>query len=168
MHKEEINKQIDELKKQIAALEQKLETLPVEKWHPEYGKTYYFPSSAGEICTERWSDYHTHHERLELGHVFKTKEDVKFEVERLKVLTELRDYAEKDPVWNNVTPHWALIYHYESGVNLSCFYSICVSPIVFESKEIAEAAIAKIGEDRIKKYYFEIEEDKKEENPFLF
>ena len=165
MYKEEVNKQIDELKKQIAALEQKLKTLPAERWHPKYGEIYYFHNSTGMITSAKWGDYTIDYQRLELGQIFKIEKDAEFNVEKLKVLAELKDYAEKNPVWDGATKHWALIYSCIQGVQSLC-YTVCPSPIVFESEEVAEAAIEAIGEARIKKYYFEIKKNEEEEIPF--
>lgn len=85
-------------------------------------------------------------------------------VEKLKVIKELRDFAlehnDEEIDWvDNEQDKWEISYK-DSNVEPICnnYYRSQAFNIYFASKEIAQEAIKKIGEDRIKKYYFDIED----------
>ena len=87
-------------------------------------------------------------------------------VEKLKVIHELQKFAyennEKEIDWNNFSQtKFYLIYDSEVN-NILVDYSSCTRTnsfnIYFTSFKIAKKAIEEIGEDRIKKYYFDVEE----------
>lgn len=96
---------------------------------------------------------------------FKTKEEAEFELEKRKVLYELRKFAAENNTeeidWYDIeqSKH-AICYNYENeciGVNV--IWDIKdVYNIYFTSEKICYKAIEKIGEDKIKKYLFDVEE----------
>ena len=85
-------------------------------------------------------------------------------VEKLKVIKELRDFAlehnDEEIDWvDNEQDKWELSYK-DSNVEPICnnYYRAQAFNIYFTSLEIAKEAIKTVGEDRIKKYYFDIED----------
>lgn len=103
--------------------------------------------------------------RWALGNVFKTKEDAKFAIEKQKVKIELQRYADehnnpKKEEWDGINNHYLICYDL-------LLMKICIvdyasymdgSVTYFTSSDIARDAIETVGEDRIKKYYFGMEE----------
>src|SRR5699024_6155970 len=95
--------------------------------------------------------------RYRIGNMFKTEKEAEFAVEKLKVEAELRKYSRPfkygdwnfEMLWNN----------HENNIELDrSGYVVRQSVIYFESGEIAEKAIESVGEERIKKYIFGMED----------
>lgn len=87
-------------------------------------------------------------------------------VEKLKVIHELQKFAyennEKEIDWNDAKQYKQfLIYDVDDKeiyIDSSIYYKSELFNIYFTSLDIAREAIKTIGENRIKKYYFDIEE----------
>ena len=94
-----------------------------------------------------------------IGNCFKTEEDVLFAIEKAKVIAELKWFAKEN---NKVGINWTycIYYVYENDSIITYNHSNIIksNTVYFSSEEIAKAAIKTIGEDRLKKYYFEIGE----------
>ena len=103
---------------------------------------------------------------ISIGNCFKTEEEAKHMVEKLKVIHELQKFAyennEKEIDWNDAKQYKQfLIYDIEDKkvcVDYKTYVKSEPFNIYFTSFDIARKAIKTIGEDRIKKYYFDIEE----------
>ena len=112
-----------------------------------------------------WKDRPTDFNIYHINNVFKTEEEAEFMVEKLKVIHELKQFAEdKDRPWDTVTKHWTIYFdsgaYKRLGVILinSCAYVKEGGAIYFESEEKAREALKAVGEDRVKKYYLEVGE----------
>ena len=85
-------------------------------------------------------------------------------VEKLKVIAELKRFAEEHNEfmdWDDIDDtKWGIMYnHTDKTFYICCQSYIQIGMINFSSKEIAQKAIEYIGEDRLKKYYFEVQEE---------
>lgn len=173
MTQKEHDKKFAELNVQLAGAEKrvqeirdeldKLSKVPVEperRWKPELGQRYYYITSAGKIFSDLWLGNSDDLLKFVIGNVFQTKEEAEFEVERLKVIAELKEFAEPDNrQWDNVTWQWNIIYnHNDADVCAEQWTYIHADSIYFRSPEKAEEAIKAVGEDRIKKYYLRVKE----------
>ncbi len=127
----------------------------------ELGQTYYTICSDGTIldCTFD-PDFSNCKGRLSLGNCFKTREEAEFELERLRVIAEMKKFAEpEDKKWDSYNKHWSLYYDVGDGSIEQGVYSTCKSNnIYFESREIVKECVNTIGEDRIKKFYLRVKE----------
>ena len=101
------------------------------------------------------------------GNMFKTKEEAEFEAERRKVYFELKKYVyEHDPrpitekEWKtNCMKKYGIAYNHKLD-NISFTKRECLKDIwtiSASNEQTLMDAIAAIGEDRIKKYLFEVE-----------
>lgn len=130
-------------------------------WKPEKDETYYYLYSYGKIEEDTWDNANEDRIRYAIGNCFKTREEAEFAIERQKVITELKRYAmehnEEKIDWNNGKQiKYSLSYqHNKNMILIDCCYSSQCCSIFFTSEEIAIAAIKEIGEERLKKYYFE-------------
>lgn len=134
-------------------------------WKPEKDEKYYYSYSYGSIEQDTYHDNnvdtYVHKNRYAIGNCFKTREEAEFAIERQKVITELKRYAmehnEEKIDWNNGKQiKYSLSYqHNKNMILIDCCYSSQCCSIFFTSEEIAIAAIKEIGEERLKKYYFE-------------
>lgn len=127
------------------------------------GEFYYWINANGNICNIAWDDNNENcKKRYELGNYFKTRKEAEFALERQKVITELKRYAmehnEKEIDWNDeVQDKFGLYFYHQSKKILINTYNFDQTTFIyFTSKEIARSAIKEIGEERLKKYYFEV------------
>ena len=132
-------------------------------WKPEENETYYYSYSYGNIDEDTWDSANEDRNRYALGNCFKTKEEAEFALERQKVITELKRFAlehnDKEIDWSNrcQNKHFLYFNHDKNRTCISaCTYFQYAQCIYYTSIEIARAAIQEIGEERIKKYYFEV------------
>ena len=134
----------------------------IKVWEPSLGDLYYYINSNGDI---KFSYYNTRSiDKRCIGNFFKTDEEADHMVEKLKIIRELQDFAlehnnEEIDWYDKEQDKWEISYK-DSNVEPICnnYYRAQTFNIYFASKEIAQEAIKKIGEDRIKKYYFDIED----------
>ena len=137
---------------------------PVNKvWKPEYNRDYYFIRNNGQICYTNWIKSDIDKERFILGNCFKTEKEAEFALEKLKVIIELKRYAlehnEKEIDWCQGTCKYYIQYDHMNNkldIRYGRYRKNYNSSMYFTSEKIAQAAIKEIGEERIKKYYFEV------------
>ena len=135
-------------------------------WKPEKDGHYYYYNDTGHIYESCYDGDSTDKNRLEFGNCFKTKEEAEHRVEKLKVINELKKFAlennEAEIDWNNLSQKkYVIIYDPENqNVDVYCYWRTQYIPfnIHFTSEKIAQKAIETIGEDRIRRYYFDVEE----------
>lgn len=144
------------------------EVVEEPKWKPREGELYFYVNSNGEIEYRYYKNRNINDKRriCNIGNYFKTDEEAEHMVEKLKVIRELQDFAlehnDEEIDWNDVNQEKLYL-----GMNPkiksidifhTCSWIYLPFNIYFTSEEIAEKAIETIGEDRIKKYYFDIED----------
>ena len=114
----------------------------------------------GKVCEGMWIDGEEDEKRLSIGNAFHTKEEAEFALEKLKVIHELKQFAEsKNTVWNFNKYHSVIYYNCpRKGIDYNCSIINKYFDITFATEEMARKAVEAVGEDRIKKYYFEVEE----------
>ena len=131
-------------------------------WKPKYDEKYYYIDVDGECYLVSWNDSDINNNLYTIGNCFKTKEEAEFAVEKQKVTTELKRFAQEhnDKIdWNNDDWKYYLAYDYRNKKLTVCStIKIKLADIYFTSKELVQEAIKAIGEDRLKKYYFEVED----------
>lgn len=138
-------------------------------WKPKKGDKYYYISNTGFIFHCAYNEDNEEFidkANISMGNCFKTEEEAKHMVEKLKVIHELQKFAyennEKEIDWNDAKQYKQfLIYdieHKKVCIDYKTYVKSEPFNIYFTSFDIAKKAIKTIGEDRIKKYYFDIEE----------
>ena len=146
--------EINSLKQRIVELEKQVEQ---EKEFPQFGDDYWYVDSDTDVLDVAWYGGEYDQGRLSINNVFKTKDQAEFVAEKLKVEAELRKFSRPfkygdenfEIIWNN----------HENNIELDWSgYVVRQSVIYFESGEIAEKAIESVGEERIKKYIFGMED----------
>ena len=146
--------EINSLKQRIAELE---ELVKEEQEFPQDGDGYWYIDDYGYILSEKWDGLDFEEFRLEIGNVFKTKEQAEFSVEKLKVEAELRKFSR--PFKEDEYNYFIQIHpSHNNIVTESDDYYQTQGTIYFESTEKAQQAIDAVGEERIKKYIFGVEE----------
>lgn len=135
-------------------------------WKPKEKEKYFYIEDCIGVSDDRNVQAPIDYCRFNIGNCFKTKEEAEHILEKLKVIHELQKFAyennEKEIDWNNFSQNkFYLIYDSEVNNILVDYFSSTRTNsfnIYFTSFKIAKRAIEEIGEDRIKKYYFDVEE----------
>lgn len=168
-HKEDIMEQtIKQMEATVAELLAKAEELKqlIEKekqkedvW-PEDGDAYYNIDSCGEVGDSRWDNDEWDEARMEIGNVFRTKEDAEKALAKRKIETKLRTLAEKawkesgtNINWNDFGQQkWGIYFNHRSGkfsYEYSQFSELS-GATYFPTQESAYDAVKEIGEDNLK------------------
>ena len=155
----------EEEREQLMGLIKKANQTHQKRWRGEKNDVYYSITGDGKIVDARESEYTCDNDFYQIGNYFKTKEEAEFELNRRLVYQELKDYAlehnEGEIDWKNSEQEkWVISY--ENQIKCFAYFIKCVfsdiGQIYFSSRKIAQEAVKTIGEDRIKKYLFNINE----------
>lgn len=161
------NKFTQETIKNTAANDWEIVEEPKSKvYKPKPQEMYYFLAGDGTPTADHNLDDGSVEKFISIGNCFETGEEAKHMVEKLKVIKELRDFAlennnEKIDWRDKCTGKYFITYDfYDEEISIASytFRNFLPFEIYFTSREIAQKAIKTIGEYRIKKYYFDIEE----------
>ncbi|MFW3364519.1 hypothetical protein ACN2AU_08120 [Aerococcus viridans] len=142
------NEMIDEFDKRVEALKEE------EQEFPQDGDVYWYINPLGFAFHDEWSGFITEVHKIEIGNVFKTKEQADFAVEKLKVEAELRKFS-RTFMWG--TENTAMLFDGDNIKFDTRLSHVFQGAIYFESENKAKEAIEAVGEDRIKKYIFGVE-----------
>ena len=138
-----------------------IEPKPKTVWDIKENDYYYFLDSRGCIGTDTWRNYDKDYERAGIANIFLTREDAEFERERRKVEAEMLKYGGTRNMMSigdeYIEKYFIQCCHESKSPSLCIdhYWTVHNQGIIcFKSEEDAKMAIAKIGEDRIKKYLF--------------
>ena len=152
---QDLKAELKELEKRIDA---KLEEEPERgknRWKPEYGKMYFYVSQTGDTKEDVWADYEVDFDRFIHIPIFKTEEEAKFEKERRKVEREIEDWASPFEVGRE--NHYFYYNHSGDEVHIATEKNIKRCGHHFASEQDALDCLEAVGEERVKKYYLEVE-----------
>lgn len=138
-------------------------------WVPKEDENYYIICGDGSIDYNNYDGDYDDKRFMAIGNCFQTEEQAEFMAEKLKVIHELEKFAYENNEEEAVMVFTHLLkakYFFRMEIK-SKKIQVVSSPtqeylpfnIYFDSEEIAKKAIETIGEDRIKKYYFGVDED---------
>ena len=151
--------EIDEDKLKELLIEPKPKTI----WELKVRDIYFYINSDGAIVSSIWVSDIYHKNRRAAGNCFLTREEAEFELERRKVETELLKYGgtrDMMSLGGSEIPKHCICYNHVTGRLTTNWYGICnlQGLILFETEELAKKAMEEIGEERLKKYIFNVEE----------
>lgn len=133
-------------------------------WKPEDYEKYYYINSCVEVDLDYYcSDYDDDELRIRIGNVFKTEEEARNMIKKLHIINTLIELSNIDFNDNNRDKY---VLYYSTNVNSiminkhTCVKELPFS-IYFATKEDCQKAIDIIGEENLKKYYFDVDEDEK-------
>lgn len=133
-------------------------------WKPKCGEWYWYISDNGVLHRSVWHGDYVDEARYSIGNCFRIEEDAEFVLEKQKIKTELKRFADthNDPdklEWNKTNGHYEIVYNYRLGrLDFSELRS-CSSTdaIYFTSEELAKKAVETVGRERILKHMFSID-----------
>ena len=145
---------IEELEKELLELKEQVKS---EQEFPQSGERYWYSNGGGMVNSCFWKSEQFDLNRYRIGNMFKTEKEAEFAVEKLKVESELRKFSR--PFKEDEYNYFIQIHpSHNNIVTDSDDYYQTQGTIYFESITIANEAIDTIGEERIKKYIFGVEE----------
>ena len=139
-------------------------------WKPKKEGTYYFIRPDGDSDWLCYQNDETDKKLILRGNCFQTKEQAEFMVEKLKVIHELEKFAcennEEEIDWNNEEQiKYTFVFNHklhEFAIDRWSVFHDNPFNVYFTSKDIVYKAIETIGEERLKKYFFGVEENGRE------
>lgn len=156
-----MNPEIEKLEAAIAAANEKLAELKAQakaeaddSW-PKKGDTYFLVNCDGDVVNSQWGSDLLDASRMNIGNVFRTVAEAEHEIDRRKVLTELRRLARES--WDGANPGWAqsevvLYFNHDDDCWDTSRYATTqhIGTPCFASESYALHAVETIGADRLK------------------
>ncbi len=153
-----------EERKQLLALVEKGNKTKSKVWKPEKGEIYFLATQTGVVHSHTWTDGRIDNDCYNFGNCYRTEKEAEFFIEKRKVEADLKRFAEENNDeeidWNkHSVPKYIIQYDcFSKQVVIYETQSIKGVDVYFTSEEITKQAIQEIGEERLKKYYFEVED----------
>lgn len=137
------------------------EEKPTRIWKPEFGEKYYYITTSGDVAYNTFNTSLDEY-RLSFRNVFKTAEEARKMVEKLKIINKLRELSNIDFYDDCKEEHYVISYNNESKKIVCDVHHLFVREIpfniYFKTEEDCQNVIETIGEDNLKKYYFDVED----------
>lgn len=148
-----LQEELKALKERIAELEEQAKK---EDEFPQDGDTYWYIEPYGRIDWYKWSKANFDLEVQAIGNVFKTKEQAEFAAEKLKVEAKLRKFSR--PFERGSLNFLMCFDTDEDKIYIETKRFMVQGAFYFESILQLDEAIQSVGEYRIKKYIFGVED----------
>lgn len=136
------------------------EEKPTQTWNPEFGEKYYYMTTSGNVAQDTFNTSFDKY-RLSFRNVFKTTEDARKMVEKIKIINKLRELSNVSFYHNCEGKKYLIIYNSKlkeiDYTTHTCIKELPFS-VYFATQKDCENAVKEIGEDNLKKYYFDVEE----------
>ena len=148
-----VQDEIKALKQRIAELEEQAKE---EQEFPQKYDFYWYVDDDTEVLGKNWHNNEYDQGRLSIDNIFRTKEQAEFAVEKLKVEAELRKFSRP---FEMLSTNWLITR--ESNGDIEANWSSRVESqgtLYFDSEDEAIKAILSVGEERIKKYIFGVDD----------
>lgn len=132
---------------------------PTQIWRPKYKELYYYITTHGYVRHDIF-DTDVVDERANFGNAFKTEEEAKHMAKKLKIIVQLSNLSNIKFNEDNFEDKFVIYYDTESQqvriINHSIRKELPFN-VYFSSVKLAKEAIEIVGEDNLKKYYFDVE-----------
>lgn len=148
-----MNQEIEQLKEAIKAAEKKIQELEsikaVDEW-PEIGDIYY-AIDFGESTAYTFENDRVDNQFKAIGNIFKTQEEANAQLEALKVCHELRSQPGSKKFESRASNFYAYVGLDDESISwgVSYYGPSSFTQAYFDSEESCQAAINKVGKDRI-------------------
>ena len=130
-------------------------------WDLKSGDKCYFVTVVGHIFPGTWNNLNAQIENRKIGNAFLTKEEAEFECERRKTEAEMLRLGGRRNIKLDICDDNYYIMYDHKTKNLAYFnrnWMHSQGSIFFDTYVDVDKAVKAIGEDRIKKYIFGVDE----------
>lgn len=136
-----------------------------KSWKPKEGDTIFYITETGGITFGTFlSILPSDNDKVLFNNAFQTREEAEHMLEKIKIINKLRELSNTRSIYNQ--DKFIIYYNFEEN-KVSCgeinYMKVTSFEVYFKTREDCQKAIDTIGEDNLKKYYFdiaEVEEDK--------
>lgn len=147
----------------IVAEDWKIYKEPTKNWEPKEGEAYYLILTHGFIdYTIYDSNNRIDKQRLSFGNCFKTGEEAQCMLEKIKIINQLQELSNIKFNDDCKKEHYVISYNNESKKIICDVHHLFVRELPFDvyfaAEEDCQKAIETIGEENLKKYYFDVED----------
>lgn len=156
----DLQQEIKVLKERISESEELLtkleEQIKKEQEFPKDGDDYWLIDDMGGLSESIYVGHHSDEYRKKIGNIYKTEAEAKFALEKTKVEGEWRKFS-RPFVWGE--ENWFITIEDDKDILIEYDnYAIYQGTVYFESKGKVKEVIKEVGEERIKKYIFGVED----------
>lgn len=136
---------------------------PNKSWKPKEGDTIFYITETGRVISGTFmSLLPSDNDKVLFNNAFQTREEAEHMLEKIKIINKLRELSNIDFNDDCKEEHYVISYNNESKKIVCDVYHLFVREIpfniYFKTEEDCQKAIETIGEDNLKKYYFDVED----------
>lgn len=133
-------------------------------FQPQIGDNFWYIDAVSNCSVEGYlyTDDEEDHNMIAIGNCFETSEDARHMMKKLEIINQLRKLSNINFNDSCNVAHYSIAYDIDANEitsNVSCFYKDLPFNIYFATKEDCKKAVETIGEENLKKYYFDIVEE---------
>ena len=137
---------------------------PTKNWKPKEGDTYFYISGTGTVISDTFMPcLPSDNGKVLFNNAFQTAEEAEYMVEKIKIINKLRELSNTRSIYNQ--DKFIIYYNFQEN-KVSCgeinYMKVTPFEVYFKTREDCQKAIDTIGEDNLKKYYFDIAEVEEE------
>ena len=132
---------------------------PTQVWKPQMDETYYSIDKCGSILGTNNVGVDMDKKTIKFGNCFKTREKAKHMVEKIKIINQLQELS--NIKFSENKGKYFIYYNFRENRVLCTetnYVKIIPFEVCFKTREDCQKAIETIGEDNLKKYYFDVED----------
>lgn len=132
-----------------------------KSWKPKEGDTYFYISGTGKVIFDTFMPcLPSDNDKVLFNNAFQTAEEAENMLEKIKIINKLRDLSNSRWIYNQ--DKFIIYYNFQEN-KVSCgeinYMKVIPFEVCFKTREDCQKAIDTIGEDNLKKYYFDIVEE---------
>lgn len=131
-------------------------------WKPKEGDTIFYITESGRVISGTFlSLLPSDNDKVLFNNAFQTREEAEHMLEKIKIINKLRELSNISFNDNCKQEKFVIFYNTENQqIRITQHTVIREIPfnIYFKNKEDCQKAIEIIGEDNLKKYYFDVED----------
>lgn len=135
-----------------------------KNWKPKEGDVIFYITETGRVISGTFlSLLPSDNDKVLFNNAFKTAEEAEHMVEKIKIINKLKELSNINFNDTSDEAHYVIVYDVEENeitFNVSYYCKNLPFNIYFATIEDCKKAIKIIGEDNLKKYYFDVEEEK--------
>lgn len=133
-----------------------------KSWKPNDGDSYYYICSSGVISNDTFSEGWSQDKlRRDFCNAFKTEEESKKMIEKIKIINRLRELSNINFGNDSSQLKYSIGYDIDTKKvypTINRYTRIMPFEVYFETAKDCQNAINEIGEENLKKYYFDVVE----------
>lgn len=134
-----------------------------KSWKPKEGDTYFYISGTGKVISDTFMPYlPSDNDKVLFNNAFQTREEAEHMREKIKIINKLRELSNFNFGDDINELKYSIGYDVDTKKvcsNMNRFTRIMPFEVYFASREDCQKAIEIIGEENLKKYYFDIVEE---------